>query len=134
MQHAPDLRTIQKFTADSASNWMEWSGIALADVVNEDETPTAKLGGVGFTRAPMGSTSDFEFAYDEVLVVTKGQCSVRSRGQTLTAHVGDVIYLPAGAPGTFVADEDVELIYVASSPYGEVNRQIKAELLAGPQE
>jgi ethanolamine utilization protein EutQ (cupin superfamily) len=109
---------------------MEWSGIALADVVNEDEDQGVKLGGVGFTRAPKGASSDFEFAYDEVLVVTKGLCTVRSAGKALTAGPGEVLYLPAGIAGTFHADEDVELVYVASSPYGEVNRDIKASLLA----
>jgi len=47
-----------------------------------------------------------------------------------TAEVGEVIYLPAGVPGSFHADTDVELVYVASSPYGEVNREVKAQLLA----
>jgi hypothetical protein len=49
----------------------------------------------------------------------------------LTARVGEVLYLPAGTPGSFSADEDVELVYVASSPYGEVNRSVKASLLGG---
>ncbi len=110
---------------------MEWSGIALADVVNEDETPGVKLGAVGFARAPRGSSSNFEFAYDEVLVITKGSCTIRSRNQELNAQVGEVIYLPAGVPGTFHADEELELVYVASSPYGEVNRDIKASLRSG---
>lgn len=128
-----DMKTphrVRTFTSDMASDWMEWSGIALADVVNEDENPGVKLGAVGFTRAPAGSRSDFEFPYDEVMIVTKGRCSVISGGETRTAGVGEVVYLPAGVAGTFRADEDVELVYVASSPYGAVNRDIKAELLA----
>jgi hypothetical protein len=36
---------------------------------------------------------------------------------------------PSKARGSFRTDEDTELVYVASSPYGEVNRQAKAELL-----
>jgi ethanolamine utilization protein EutQ (cupin superfamily) len=123
------LTKVQKFTIATATDWMEWSGIELADVVNEDETPGVKLGAVGFTRAPKGSSSDFEFAYDEVLVLTKGNCTVTSQGKTLTAGPGEVIYLPAGVSGTFYANEDLELAYVASSPYGEVNRDIKASLL-----
>ncbi len=43
--------------------------------------------------------------------------------------MGEVIYLPAGVPGSFHADTDLELVYVASSPYGRVNREEKAELL-----
>lgn len=129
-QAALDFRNPLKFTSNDAKDWMEWSGFALADVVNEDEMPESKLGGVGFTRAPKGSSSSFEFAYDEVLVVTKGRCSVRSRDAVLTAGVGEVIFLPAGVPGTFHADEELELVYVASSPYGDVNREIKASLLS----
>jgi ethanolamine utilization protein EutQ (cupin superfamily) len=123
-------RRVRTFRSDTARDWMEWSGIALADVVNEDEDTGVKLGAVGFTRAPAGSRSDFEFPYDEVMIVTRGRCSVTSNGETHSAGMGEVVYLPAGVAGTFQAHEDVELVYVASSPYGEVNRDIKAELLA----
>lgn len=128
-QPAFDSTKAQKFTSDSATEWMEYSGFHLADVVNEDEHPDAKLGALGFTRSSKGATSQFEFAYDEVLVVTKGRCTVVSGGQTLTAKVGEALYLPAGVPGQIRADEELEIVYVASSPYGEVNRAAKAELL-----
>jgi quercetin dioxygenase-like cupin family protein len=62
-------------------------------------------------------------------VVTKGVCTVVSAGRSVTMKVGEVVYLPAGTPGSFRTDEDTELVYVASSPYGEVNRQARAELL-----
>ena len=122
-------RTVRKYTIGEARDWMVWEGVALADVVNEDETPEVKLGAVGFLRAPKGVTTNFEFAYDEVLVVTKGVCTVVSAGRSVTMKVGEVVYLPAGTPGSFRTDEDTELVYVASSPYGEVNRQARAELL-----
>jgi ethanolamine utilization protein EutQ (cupin superfamily) len=124
-----DPGNVQKFTSDGAGEWMEYSGFALADVVNEDEDPAAKLGALGFTRSARGATSQFEFAYDEVLVVTKGSCTISSRGREVTAGPGEVLYLPAGVPGEIRADEDLEIVYVASSPYGEVNRAAKAELL-----
>lgn len=124
--NTPDIR---KFTAAAARDWMEWSGAKLVDVLNEDEMPTAKLGAVGFLRAPRGATSDFIFAYDEVLVVTRGRCTIASRDAWQTAGPGDVFYLPAGTPGSFNALDDVELVYVASSPYGAVNRTIRAVLL-----
>ena len=108
---------------------MEYSGVALADVANEDDAPAMKLGAVGFTKAPGGAHSEFDFRYDEVLVVTSGSCTVRSQGREVTARPGEVIYLPAGVPGSFHADSDMELVYVASPPYGEVNREAKAELL-----
>jgi len=122
-------RPVRKYTIGEARDWMVWEGVALADVVNEDETPEAKLGAVGFLRAPQGITTRFEFAYDEVLVVTKGRCMVTFGREEVTAGPGEVIYLPAGTPGTFRTVEDTELVYVASSPYGEVNRQAKAALL-----
>jgi quercetin dioxygenase-like cupin family protein len=122
--------TVTKYTIDKAREWMEYSGMTLADVLNEDDTPATKLGAIGFTKAPKGATSEFKFAYDEALIVTKGKCTVTSNGQTYTAVSGEVIYLPAEVPGTFSADEDTDLVYVASSPYGEVNRAAKVELLA----
>lgn len=120
---------VQKFTIQDARDWMEYSGVSLADVLNEDETPGVKLGAVGFVRAPEDATTDFEFAYDEVLIITKGKCTVSTGNETVTAQVGEVIYLPAGTPGRFHNDEDIELVYVASSSYGEVNREAKASLL-----
>jgi quercetin dioxygenase-like cupin family protein len=120
---------VEKYTIDEAEEWMEYSEIALADVANEDDAPAMKLGAVGFTRAPGGAESSFDFAYDEVLVVTEGSCTVRSHDRELTAGPGDVIYLPTGVPGTFRADTDHDLVYVASSPYGEMNRAAKAALL-----
>lgn len=56
-----DPTRIQLFTAQTTREWMEWSGFTLADVVNEDETPAAKLGAVGFVKAPRGAKSDFDF-------------------------------------------------------------------------
>jgi ethanolamine utilization protein EutQ (cupin superfamily) len=123
------LRSAVKFGIRDANAWMRHSGVELADVINEDERRDVKLGAVGFMRAPAGQTTQFEFPYDEVLVVTKGRCTVRTQDGDKTASAGEVLYLFANAPGTFHTDEDTELVYVASSPYGEVNRAAKAELL-----
>ena len=133
MQQQFDPMRIQLFTAETTRNWMEWSGFSLADAVNEDEAPAAKLGAVGFVKAPKGAKSDFDFPYDEVCIVIKGRCRVRSMSGVVTASPGEVIYLPAHLPGTFEALDEMELVYVASSPYGEVNREIKAQLLAARQ-
>jgi hypothetical protein len=38
-QIAPDTRPVRKFTIHYAQDWMDWSGVSLRDVVNEDETP-----------------------------------------------------------------------------------------------
>ncbi len=118
-----------RFTIADAGDWMVYSGTELADVVNEDEHSWAKLGAVGFTRAKAGAQVPFEFAYDEVLVVTRGRCAVSHGSQRFSAGPGEVLYLRAGEPAVFHAEEDVEIVYVASSPYGAVNRQAKADLL-----
>lgn len=47
-------QNVQKFVSDEATDWMEYSGFSLADVVNEDEAPQAKLGALGFTRSRKG--------------------------------------------------------------------------------
>lgn len=124
-----DPHAVQKFTMDDVTEWMELSGFEMADVVNEEHAPEAKLGGVGFTRAPKGASLDFEFKYDEVGIVLKGRCTVRSRGTIVTAKAGELVYLPAGTPGKFHVDEDAELVYVASTPYGEASREGRAALL-----
>jgi ethanolamine utilization protein EutQ (cupin superfamily) len=129
-----DPTRIQLFTAQTTREWMEWSGFTLADVVNEDETPAAKLGAVGFVKAPRGAKTDFDFPYDEVCIVTKGRCRVRSMSGVATAGPGELIYLPAHLPGTFEALDDMELVYVASSPYGAANREMKAQLLAAARQ
>src|SRR5690606_36413435 len=120
---------IQSFTSESVPVWMEWSGISLADVLNEDDSPQMMLGAVGFLRAPPGAHSTFKFVYDEVLVVISGACTVESEGKTLKTTKGGVVYLPANTPGSFTADEALELVYVASPPYGSANREARAALL-----
>jgi ethanolamine utilization protein EutQ (cupin superfamily) len=123
---------VSKFTVDDATDWMEYSGMSLADVANEDDSPDMKLGAIGFTRAPAGATSEFDFPYDEALIVTRGSCTITSADTALSVRPGEVVYLPAGVAGTFHVDEAVELVYVASPPYGAVNRDVKAELLGQP--
>lgn len=118
-----------QFSSAEATEWMQHSGFSLADVVNEDEAPQAKLGALGFARSAPGARSEFQFQYDEVLVVTKGRCTVHANGRSLTAGPGEVIYLPAGVSGQLRADEELEIVYVASPPYGRVNREAKAALL-----
>jgi mannose-6-phosphate isomerase-like protein (cupin superfamily) len=74
-------------------------------------------------------TTAFDFPYDKALIVTKGRCTVEAGSSRVTAGAGEVLYLPAHVAGTFHPDEDSELVYVASSPYGAVNREAKRTLL-----
>lgn len=121
--------SIQKYSSTGRRDWLEWSGMSLADVIDED-SPTAKLDAVGFLRAPKGAVSQFKFLYDEVLVVTRGRCALRSRDRLVVATPGEVLYVPAGASGTIEAIEALELVYVAASPFGKVTPRIKQALLA----
>ena len=34
---SPAIDRVETFTIDAAREWMEWSGVALADVANEDD-------------------------------------------------------------------------------------------------
>lgn len=67
---------------------------------------------VGFARYGAGETNDWTVSYDEALVITKGAFSVRWAGGTVSARADQVIYLRAGTPLEYVADEDTELVYV----------------------
>jgi ethanolamine utilization protein EutQ (cupin superfamily) len=89
-QIAPDACPVRKFTIQDAQDCMGWSGVSLSDVVNEDEMPGVKLGGVAFSRVPKGATTNFESTYDEVLVITKGKCTVRTENGTITAQASEV--------------------------------------------
>ncbi|MFZ5673772.1 MAG: hypothetical protein ACOZAM_12495 [Pseudomonadota bacterium] len=120
--------SIQKFSSISRRDWLEWSGMSLADVIDEDN-PTAKLDAVGFLRAPQGAVSDFKFLYDEVLVITRGRCALRSRDRLVIAAAGEVLYVPAGTAGTIEVLASLELVYVAVSPFGKLTPEIKQSLL-----
>ncbi|WP_413988170.1 hypothetical protein ACMDCR_19335 [Labrys okinawensis] len=116
----------RKFCIEDAQDWMGWAGFSLADVLTDDENPQAQLGAIGFTRARRGANSNFRFSNDEVLVVTSGSCSIHIRDTVLHAEAGQVIYLPAGTTGTIRADEDCDLVYVASSLRMEASRAVAA--------
>jgi ethanolamine utilization protein EutQ (cupin superfamily) len=124
-----DAGSIQKFSSTSRRDWLEWSGMSLADVIDEDN-PTAKLDAVGFLRAPQGAVSDFKFLYAEVLVVTSGRCALRSGDRLVIAAAGEVLYVPAGTAGTIEVLAPLELVYVAVSPFGKLTPEIKQALLS----
>jgi ethanolamine utilization protein EutQ (cupin superfamily) len=86
------------------------------DIVDEAAEPDAKLV-VGFARLDKGETLDAAFPYDEVVILTKGTFTVHTdQGETVTAQVGEVVYLPADSSNTFHAEEDTEMVYVAHPP------------------
>jgi ethanolamine utilization protein EutQ (cupin superfamily) len=89
--------------------------IFVADLVDLPRFPAAAMT-VGYARVARGASMDISFPYDEVLVVTRGTYSVRSAAGTHVARPGQVIYLRAGSRHTAVAEEDAEMVYIASPP------------------
>jgi len=123
-----DPRKVQKFNSASPRDWHTWSGMSLADVIDEDAS-AAKLDAVGFLRAPAGAISSFKFLYDEVLVVTRGRCALRGRDRLIVATPGEALYVPAGTSGAIEAIDPLELVYVAVSPLGKLSPEMKHALL-----
>jgi ethanolamine utilization protein EutQ (cupin superfamily) len=72
---------------------------------------------VGYVRVAKGASMDISFPYDEVLVITSGAYAVRSAAGAYVARPGQVIYLPAGSTHTAVAEDDAEMVYIASPPH-----------------
>ena len=64
----------------------------------------------------MGATAS-HLPYDKVLILSRGSYTVRTQhGEAVTAHAGEVIYLPAGSSNSSRAEEDTEMVYVANPP------------------
>lgn len=115
-----DVRArVRKFTIKNLDTWQQVGDnqqIFVSDLVDASTAPEAKMT-VGFARLAKGETLDHTFPYDEVLILTKGTYTLRTEhGETLTARVGDFVYLPAGSSNASHADEDTEMVYVANPP------------------
>lgn len=108
---------VQKITNEDGS----WTAVGdhqifVNDLIDAATQPTARMT-VGFARLDKGESMDISFPYDEVLVITKGSYTVRTEGgENLHATAGEVIYLPAGTASSSWAEEDTEMVYVASPP------------------
>ena len=109
---------MQKLTAAAAATWSKVGEqqIFVTDLVDLATVPEAQMT-VGFARVGAGEALDISFPYDEVLILTKGSYTVRTEdGTTVTAHAGEVVYLPAGTSNASRAEEDTEMVYVAHPP------------------
>jgi ethanolamine utilization protein EutQ (cupin superfamily) len=108
---------VQKLTADEAQTWSEVTDrIAVSDIVDQASAPEAEMT-VGFARVGAGEALEISFPYDEVLILTKGAYTVSpDDGEPVTARPGEAIYLPAGSRNSSYAEEDSEMVYVASPP------------------
>lgn len=86
----------------------------VSDRIDATRHPAARMT-VGFAKIGKGESMQVEFPYDEVLVVTRGMLTVRGEdGASTSVGAGGVIYLPAASVSTYHADEETELVYVAS--------------------
>lgn len=104
----------------SSADVVDWSpvgdqGIFVADLVDLARFPAATMT-VGYARVAKGASMDISFPYDEVLVITSGVYTVRSAAGTHVARPGQVIYLPAGSRHIAEAEQDTEMVYIASPP------------------
>ncbi|MGH3898110.1 MAG: cupin domain-containing protein [Pseudonocardiaceae bacterium] len=109
---------VRKLATEDAETWSKVGDhqIFVSDIVDQGTEPDAKMT-VGFARVGKGEALDISFPYDEVLILIKGSYTVRTEhGDAVTARAGEVIYLPAGSSSSSHADEDTELVYVASPP------------------
>jgi ethanolamine utilization protein EutQ (cupin superfamily) len=123
---------VRKLSTQDAAIWSRVGAgeIFVSDIVDEAGEPDAEMT-VGFARVGKGEALDISFPYDEVLILTKGSYSVRTEhGELVTAQAGEVIYLPAGSASTARAEEDAEMVYVASPPsvYADHVRASAAEV------
>lgn len=95
-------------------------------------TADDKLAGVfgRLSRAlAVNLTCDAYLYDDRALRTIFGEREYRLREDGQAPGFGTEVCSPAGAPGTFNTDADTELVYVASTPYGAVSREAKAQLL-----
>jgi ethanolamine utilization protein EutQ (cupin superfamily) len=108
---------VQKLTiADTSWAQVGDQQIFTSDLIDAATNPDAKMT-VGYARMTKDESFEISFPYDEVLIVTKGSYTTRTeQGETVTARAGEVVYLPAGSSNTHRADEDTEMVYVASPP------------------
>ena len=109
---------VRKLNAEEAEFWSKVGDgeIFVSDIVDRATEPAAKMT-VGFARLGRGDELEITFPYDDVLIVTKGVYTVRTTGgEEITARAGEALYLPAGSENSSRAEEDTEMVYVASPP------------------
>lgn len=112
---------IQKLSVADPPEWFQVGDHQAYVGYVADEAEGSNLG-LAYIRFRQGVAFDFLWAYDEVAVVTRGSLTVRVGGETLTARVGESLYMPAGVPGEFDIREDVEAFCVHYPTDGKAGR------------
>ncbi len=102
---------IHTFSIQDAPAWLQVGDQPAYVGYIADEEEGSNLG-LAYIRFRKGVEFEFRWAYDEVAVVIKGSLTVRLDDETITAGVGEAIYMPAGVRGVFDIREDVEALCV----------------------
>jgi ethanolamine utilization protein EutQ len=120
--NAMNAMNVTRFSSSDATAWFQCTDrpIFLADVLDE-HSPSAMT--VGFARYGAGAANEWTVTYDEALVITRGTFTVRHPGGATTAHAGEVLFLPRGTPLTYLAETDVELVYVTYPHWAAATRR-----------
>ena len=113
---------IQTFSVQDAPDWLQVGDHQAYVGYIADEEEGSNLG-LAYLRFREGVEFAFLWAYDEVAVVIKGSLTVRVSGETLTAGVGESLYMPAGVRGVFDIREDVEAFCVHHPTDGRAGRE-----------
>ncbi|HEX4815734.1 MAG TPA: hypothetical protein VFV66_23570 [Nonomuraea sp.] len=114
---ATDAVGVQHFSSGDVGTWFQAGEVdmAVGDVI---APPGNAAMSVGYAHYRKGASNAWTVTYDEALIITRGLFSVRSGETRKTAAVGELIYLHAGTPVVYEADEDTTLIYVCYPALG----------------
>lgn len=117
------------FSHRQVGQWYQAKGrpIFLGDVLDASNSDSMS---VGFAQYGKGASNDWVVTYDEVLIITKGVFSVKTKEGVVTAKAGELIFLTKGTELTYMADEDAELVYVSYPHWAEAQENSEhADLL-----
>lgn len=121
-----EARTIQQLSVHDVPEWLQVGDHQAYVGYVADEAEGSNLG-LAYIRFRRGVSFDFLWAYDEVAVVTRGSLTVRVGDETLTATVGESLYMPAGVRGTFGVREDAEAFCVHYPTDAKAGREWRGE-------
>ncbi|KAK3326707.1 putative ethanolamine utilization protein [Apodospora peruviana] len=91
------------------------SNVFLGDVV-ATSSETAPIA-AGLFRMEKGKPLEYEYTYDEVKIVLKGDCQITDEeGTTVLAKPGDVFMFPKGTKATFESQDYMLAFYCGQRP------------------